>query len=220
MSPTAQTRTSLWAALAFVGLLIAGVAVVPDPPGVTSSGATVVAFYRDHQDAIALQAWLTMAATVPAAALVAFVVNRMSTPARYAFLVAAATTVGLLAVGLLLRLGLARHPGALDGATARTIADIEAYWAPLLTFPILTQAAAVVFAVRAGDFPTWLAVISGVLVLEQLAESATIFGDHGFLAPGGDMNSLLGPALYGIWLIGLGIAAGNQRPAETRRTTA
>jgi hypothetical protein len=206
------TRTPLWTALAFVGLLLAGAAVVPTPPGVTESGQAVVAFYRDHHDAVALQAWLTMAASLPAAALVAFVMQRMSTPARYAFLLTAATTVGVLAVGVLLRLGLARHPATLDPGTARSIADVEAYWAPLLTFPILTQAAAVVFAVRAGDFPVWLAVVSGVLLVEQLAESATIFGHHGFLAPGGPMNSLLGPGLYAIWLIALGVAASRTHP--------
>ncbi len=213
MTQATATRQPLWAALAFVALLIAAVAAVPAPPGVTDSAAAVVGFYRDHHDAIALQAWLTMAASVPAAALVAFVAHRMSTAARYAFVVAAATTVGLLAVGLLLRLGLARHPGTLDPATARTVADIEAYWAPLLTFPIFTQAVAVIFAGRAGDFPRWLAVVSGVLAIEQLVESATVFGDHGFLAPGGDMNSLLGPTLYGIWLIALGVAASSTTPA-------
>lgn len=216
MTQATSTRQPLWAALAFVGLLVAGVAVVPTPPGVTDSAAAVVGFYRGHHDAIALQAWLTMAASVPAAALVAFVTHRMSTAARYAFVVAAAATVGLLAVGLLLRLGLARHPSTLDPATARTLADVEAYWAPLLTFPILTQAAAVMLTVRAGDFPRWLAVISGVLAVEQLAESATVFGDHGFLAPGGDMNNLLGPALYGIWLIALGVAAGSATPSARR----
>ncbi len=213
MTNATPTRTPLWAALAFVGLLIAGVAVVPTPPAVTDSAAAVVAFYRDHHDAIALQAWLTMAATVPAAALVAFVARRMSTAARYAFIVGAATTVGLLAVGLLLRLGLALHPATIDPATARSLADVEAYWTPLATFPIIIQAGAVIYAVRAGDFPGWLAVVSGVLVVEQLAESATVFGHHGFLAPGGDMNSLLGPALYGIWLIALGVAAGSAAEA-------
>jgi hypothetical protein len=205
------SRTPLWAALAFVGLLIAGVAVVPAPPDVTAGGRAVAAFYREHHDGITLQAWLTMAASVPAAALIALVVNRISTPARTAFLVGAATTVSLLAVGLLLRLGLSLHPATLNPATARSIADVEAYWAPLLTFPIITQAAAVLFAVRAGDFPAWLAAVSGVLLVEQLVESATIFAHHGFLAPGGGMNSLLGPTLYGIWLISLGVAAGSAR---------
>ncbi len=214
MSEQTSTRTPLWAALAFVGLLVAAVAVVPTPPAVTDGADAVVAYYRAHHDAVVLQAWLTMAATVPAAALVAFVANRMSTAARYAFLVAAATTVGLLAVGLLLRLGLALHPATVDPATARTVADIEAYGLPLLTFPIIVQAAAIVFAVRAGDFPGWLAVVSGVLVVEQLAESATVFGTHGFLAPSGDMNSLLGPTLYGIWLIALGVAAGRARASQ------
>lgn len=212
------TRAPLWAALAFVVLLVAGATVVPNPPGVGASGSAVVAFYRDHHDGIALQAWLTMAASVPAAALVALVMARMSTPARYAFLLAAAITVSLLAVGLLLRLGLARHPATLDPATARSLADVEAYWAPLLTFPILTQAAAVIFAVRAGDFPRWLAWVSAVLLVEQLVESATVFGNHGFLAPGGTMNSLVGPALYGVWLIALGVAASRPGRREAAGT--
>ena len=210
-----SARLPLWTALAFVVLLFAGAAAVPSPPGVGAGATEVIAFYRDHQNGIALQAWLTMAASVPAAVFLALVAQRMSKPARYAFLVSATVTIALLAVGLLLRLGLAKHPESLDPAVARSLADVEAYWAPLLSFPILTQAAAVVFAARRGEFPAWMAVVSGVLVVEQLIESATVFGDHGFLAPGGTMNSALGPALYGIWLVALGFAASS--PATATR---
>jgi hypothetical protein len=38
-------------------------------------------------------------------------------------------------------------------------------------------------------------VVAGIALIEQLAETITIFGDRGFTAPGGPMNLLLGPLL-------------------------
>jgi hypothetical protein len=45
-----------------------------------------------------------------------------------------------------------------------------------------------------------------VLAAEQLAETVTILGKDGFIAPGGPMNQL-GAACFGIWIIAQGIAA-------------
>jgi hypothetical protein len=87
------------------------------------------------------------------------------------------------------------------------IADIEAYRGPLATFSILIQTVALTVATRSGAFASWLAPISAALAIEQLAETATVLGDHGFFAPGGDMNTLLAPAIYAIWIIAQGIAA-------------
>jgi hypothetical protein len=44
-----------------------------------------------------------------------------------------------------------------------------------------------------------------------------VFGTHGFIAPGGDMNLLLGAGLTLIWLIGLVVwAAGELSRAPAR----
>ncbi|UTI65165.1 hypothetical protein NBH00_02890 [Paraconexibacter antarcticus] len=209
-SPTA--RAPLVAAIAFAVLLLAGSSVVPMPPGVTDTGGALVTYYREHHDAIALQAWLTMASTVPGVVLFAFVADRLASVSRVVFVIPAATTVALVAAGLLVRLGLARHPATLDAGTARALADVEAYWAPLLTFAIVTQSLAIIAAVKNASFPRWLGWISLVLAAEQLLETATVFGDHGFLAPGGDMNWLLGPGLYAIWILGLGVACSTFPP--------
>ena len=42
-----------------------------------------------------------------------------------------------------------------------------------------------------------------VAFAEQAVETITVFGTHGFTAPGGAMNTVLGAGLTAIWLAGL-----------------
>jgi hypothetical protein len=43
----------------------------------------------------------------------------------------------------------------------------------------------------------------------------TIFGRHGFIAPGGPMNTILGAALVGVWIVCLGVALSRDGAAPT-----
>jgi hypothetical protein len=45
---------------------------------------------------------------------------------------------------------------------------------------------------------------------EQAIETITVFGTHGFTAPGGDMNLLLGAGLTAVWFGGLVVWAALQ----------
>jgi len=54
--------------------------------------------------------------------------------------------------------------------------------------------------------PRWLGAIAAVALVEQLIETVTIFGSHGFIAPGGPMNIYLGAGLTAVALLSLGIA--------------
>ncbi len=143
-------RQPLLAAVAFAVVLLVGTSVAPSPPGVTESGQAVAAWAADHGDALRWQAWIVMLAMLPGGTLVALVHRRIDGPEATAYLVGVIVSVTLIAVAMLLRLGLARHGDALDPGTARAIADIEAYWGPLLTFPIILQALALAVAGRRG----------------------------------------------------------------------
>jgi hypothetical protein len=51
--------------------------------------------------------------------------------------------------------------------------------------------------------PRWLTVLGAISFLEQAIETITVFGSDGFIAPGGDMNIVLGAGLTAVWLVGL-----------------
>jgi hypothetical protein len=93
--------------------------------------------------------------------------------------------------------GLAFNPHGLDPAVARTIFDIAADWGPLVN----GSSAAMAGAVAALGFgaspiiPRWLTWLSVVFGLEQAVETITVFGNAGFIAPGGTMNVYLGGVL-------------------------
>jgi hypothetical protein len=51
--------------------------------------------------------------------------------------------------------------------------------------------------------PRWLTALGVIAFTEQAIETITVFGTHGFLSPGGDMNLLLGAGLTAVWFGGL-----------------
>jgi hypothetical protein len=90
--------------------------------------------------------------------------------------------------------------------TARSLLDVGAYFGPVLTTTDVEMGGAVALAaLRDGSLPRWLGWISAVFAVEQLAETATIFGTSGFAAPGGDWNNMLGAGLFMVWIVALGL---------------
>ena len=77
------------------------------------------------------------------------------------------------------------------------------------------------FQRRAG-FAPWLGVVAAIAIVEQAVETVTIFGTHGFTAPGGPMNLILGAGLVTIVFICVGIAVSRSlaRNETGRRTDA
>jgi hypothetical protein len=51
--------------------------------------------------------------------------------------------------------------------------------------------------------PGCLTGLGVIAFAEQAVETITVFGTHGFTAPGGGMNVLLGAGLTAVWLAGL-----------------
>ena len=105
--------------------------------------------------------------------------------------------------------GLAWHASDLQPATARTLLDVASFWGPVLTSTTVTMLAPVALLGLRGEapaLPRWLGAIAAVALVEQLIETVTIFGSHGFIAPGGPMNIYLGAGLTAVALLSLGIA--------------
>lgn len=101
--------------------------------------------------------------------------------------------------------GLALHPEGLDPATARVLFDIAQYWGPIINGATMTMAVAFIpLAFGASSFlPKWLGWLSVVFFVEQGIETITVFGQSGFLAPGGAMNLYLGGVIGMAWVIGV-----------------
>jgi hypothetical protein len=67
-----------------------------------------------------------------------------------------------------------------------------------------------------AGLPRWLGFVAAVALAEQLVETITIFGRHGFIAPGGAMNVDLGAGLVGVALLCLGVAVARTSMAGIR----
>lgn len=101
--------------------------------------------------------------------------------------------------------GLAFHPQGLDPATARVLLDIPAYWGPLVNGSTMAMALAVaVLGFGASPIiPRWLTWLSVIFFVEQAVETITVFGETGFIAPGGTMNVYLGGVIGFLWVGGV-----------------
>ena len=207
----------LAAVLAGLLYLVGGLAL-GSPPEATDTPAQVIAWFRDHQGAVRIYAW-TAAFGALAFSVFAGLVRVLLPPAAgNVFLLGAAAFVVENAVQAWIWAGLALHPATLDPGAARTILDVAGFWGPLLTGATTTMIAAVTVLGFGKHplIPRWLSWLGVVVFFEQAVETVTVFGTHGFIAPGGPMNVLLGAGLTLLWLVGLTVWAAQglarQRP--------
>ena len=139
---------------------------------------------------------------IPFFVLVAWVRRALPDVYGYAFLAAAGAVAAQIVISSWFLSGAALHADSIDPMTARSLLDVGAYFGPVLTTTDVVMAGAVALAaLREGSLPRWLGWLSAVFAVEQLAETATIFGTSGFAAPGGDWNNMLGAgcSLSGSW---------------------
>src|SRR5204862_3328814 len=111
-------------------------------------------------------------------------------PHRDVFFLGATAFVVETALQAWIWAGLALHPATLSASTARSLLDVALYWGPILTGTTMTMIGAVTvlgFAAR-PIIPRWLLILGLLAFAEQAIETVTVFGTHGFIAPGGDMN--------------------------------
>jgi len=206
--PVGMRRWPLFAALAYVVLLFAGLVTLPTAPEATASGERIVRYYQDHAAGVRLAMWLSAWSTVPLVLLVARLRSRLVGSSRDVTLLGAAGLAITTIVWSWFNLGLALHPNTLDPGVARTITDVSSYFGPVLTVSIVLFIAPIGLAAWRGEagLPRWLAGLTLVFATEQSIETITVFGKRGFIAPGGPMNFMLGAGLFLVWILAAGAA--------------
>jgi hypothetical protein len=174
-------------------------------PTINSSGQEIVEWFSANGTRARIYAWTAAFVSLGLAIFGGQVSAVLPKPHRYIFLAGVLGFAITAQVQAWFWAGLAFHPQGLDPAAARTIFDIPAYWGPLVNGSTMTMAAAVAalgFGVS-PIIPRWLAWLSAIFFLEQAIETITVFGQNGFIAPGGTMNVYLGGALGFLWVTGV-----------------
>lgn len=190
-----------WIVIYMAGFAALGSSV----PDVESSGQEIVQWFTDNGTNARTYAWTAAFAFLALVIAGSQIAALLPKPHRYVLFggILAWAITGLVQAWFWA--GLAFHPEGLDPATARTLFDIPAYWGPLINGSTMTMAAAVIplgFG-KSRMIPSWLAWLSVVFFVEQGIETVTVFGQSGFIAPGGTMNVYLGGVIGIAWIIGM-----------------
>jgi apolipoprotein N-acyltransferase len=196
------------------GLLYLGAGIaLGSTPEPNDAGETVAAWFQDHDGNVRAWAWLLTISLPLFATFAALIRSRLPSRHRDVFFFGAITLAAETAVQVWIWAGMAWHASELEPATARTLLDVASFWGPVLTSTTVTMLAPVVLLALRGEagLPRWLGVIGAVAVAEQLVETITIFGRHGFIAPGGPMNIYLGAGLVAATILALGISVSRSR---------
>jgi hypothetical protein len=203
-----KSTVLLTATIGFGVLYLAASIVLGSTPEPGDTGQSVASWFGDHDGQVRTWAWLLTLSAPLFAVFAALIRSELPSPHRDVFFFGAIAFAAETAVQAWVWAGMAWHAGQLDPGTARTLLDVASFWGPVLTSTTITMLAPVVVLGLRRDavLPRWVGVIAAVAVAEQLIETITIFGRHGFIAPGGPMNIYLGAGLVGIALLGLGIA--------------
>jgi len=211
-----QGRALITAAVLGGLLYLAGAIALGSPPDATDSGAKVVAWFVDHGHNARVYAWSAALGTLAFAVVAALVRELLPAPHRTVFTIGAAAFVVENAIQAWVWAGLALHPHSLQPDTARLALDVASFWGPMLTGATTTMMGAVTVLGFRPDpvIPRWLTALGATAFAEQAIETITAFGTHGFIAPGGAMNVVLGAALSLLWLVGLIVWAAPRLPAR------
>jgi len=200
------SRILLITILATCAFYVAGfVALGGSYPTIKSSGREIVEWFSDNGTSARIYAWTAAFYSLGLAIFGGQVAALLPRPHRYIFLAGVLGFAITAQVQAWFWAGLALHPQGLDPAAARTIFNIPAYWGPLVNGSTTAMAAAVAALGFAATpiIPRWLTWLSGLFCLEQAIETITVFGQTGFLAPGGTMNVYLGGIIGFLWVAGV-----------------
>ena len=200
------SRVLLISILATAALYIASfVALGSAFPTIDSSGQAIVEWFSDNGTRARIYAWTAAFVSLGLTIFGGQVSALLPKPHRYIFFAGVLGCAITAQVQAWFWAGLAFHPQGLEPGAARTIFDIAAFWGPLVNGSTTTMAiafAALGFGVS-PIIPRWLAWLSVIFLLEQAIETITVFGQSGFIAPGGTMNVYLGGVLGFLWIGGV-----------------
>jgi hypothetical protein len=181
-------------------------------PTIESSGQEIVDWFSNNATNARTYAWLAAFVSLGLAIFGGLVSAVLPKPNRYIFLGGVLGWAITQQVQAWFWAGLALHPQDLAPSAARTIFDIPNYWGPLINGSTATMAAAVAvlgFGVS-PRIPRWLMWLSVIFFVEQAAETITVFGESGFMAPGGAWNVYVGGVIGFAWTAGVVVWAMRQ----------
>jgi hypothetical protein len=192
--------------LATGALYVGGFAALGNSfPTIDSSGQEIVEWFSENGTNARVYAWTAAFLSLGLAIFGGQVSALLPRPHRYIFLTGVLGCAVTAQVQAWFWAGLAFHPQGLDPAAARTIFAIAAFWGPLVNGSTTAMAAAVA-ALGFGAspiVPRWLTWLSVTFFLEQAIETVSVFGQTGFIAPGGTMNVYLGGIIGFCWIAGV-----------------
>ena len=214
----------LLTAILTTGALYVGsfVALGNSYPTIGSTGQQIVEWFSDNGQRARIYAWTAAFVSLGLAIFGGRVAAVLPKPHRYIFL------AGVLGFAITAQIqawfwaGLSLHPQDLGSGAARVIFDIATYWGPLVNGSTATMAVAIAALGFAASpiIPRWLTWLSVIFCVEQVIETVTVFGQTGFVAPGGTMNVYLGGALGFLWVGGVvNWAMGQMNAAGQPETT-
>jgi hypothetical protein len=214
----AQTgsRALIAATLATTVLFVAAQAALGTPPAAAESGAQVIAWLREHGQAVRWYVWMTTVGTPPFVLMFVLLYRILPAPHREMFLLGGFIIVLTTAVQAWTWGGLVLHANQLDPAIARAIVDVAIFWGPVLTGATTTMIAPVALLAlrRRAGLPLWVGVLGLAAFTEQCIETVTIFGSTGFTQPGGAMNLQLGAGLTAAWTLAFAFWGGLRGRAQ------
>ncbi|MDT7600853.1 MAG: hypothetical protein QOK26_2930 [Pseudonocardiales bacterium] len=201
--------------VAAIVLIIVGAIALGEPPSAAANGQEVADWFVAHGGQARTYAWLLVPFAPLFATFTALVRARLPLPHRDVFLIGSVAFLAETAVSTWFWAGLSWHAEQLEPATARTLLDVASFWGPVLNSATITMLAPVVVLSwgRRAVLPRWLGAVGAVALAEQTIETVTIFGQTGFIVPGGPMNVYLGAGLVSIWVLCLGITLAKRSPA-------
>lgn len=200
-------RTPMIAGIAFGVLFAIALVMVPTMPGIEAPGFEIVSHVNEHSSAMRAHALLVAFGSLALVVVLGHARDRLTGPAAYVFTIGSALVLVQILVASWFTAGFALHPGQLGSATARTIGDIVAMSAPMLTVANIMVAVPILLAANEDRFSRWLGIAAAVFTVEQLIETITIIGPPGsFISPGGPMNVYLGGSLFIAFFVALGVA--------------
>jgi hypothetical protein len=188
-------------AVVFGGLYLGAVAVLGTPPDAGSSTQAVNAWLGSHASHIRLSVWLLVIGLPFFCGSAAAIRSQLPDGLRDVFFAGAVGFVVETAIQCWVWGALAFSPSPSRQGSS-VLLDLALYWGPVLTSATLAMLAPIAaVGLRRQGWPVWAGVIAAVAVVEQAVESLTVFGRHGFVAPGGGMNADLGAAVTAVALI-------------------
>ena len=128
----------LAATVAYIVLVVAGLAALGTTPAATETGSQVVGWLREHRSAVQWCMWAFTVGTPALAVMLALERRLLPSPYSDVFFIGGIAILVSNAVQSWFLAGLALHADQLEPTTARALLDVAVFFGPILTGATLT----------------------------------------------------------------------------------